>query len=279
MSRRPQQKVGTIGIPTVASGKKARVFWIAFVLIIALLIVGAIYFLYFRSSGERKLEQEKSALPSPIVNLQPPETEASEAKAETSSKIEKTAIPDEVNLNVPFTVQAPNGNWDKTHEEACEEAAMLMTGRFFESRGIGGADEAEAALQEIIKWENEHLGFFESTTAEETVKVIEGIYGLKTEIISNPTVDDIKTTLAENKLVIVPAAGRQIGNPFYKQPGPLYHMLLLKGYTKTQFITNDAGTKRGANYPYNFDVVLKANHDWNGGDVDNGAKRVIVVSK
>lgn len=56
-------------------------------------------------------------------------------------------------------------------------------------------------------------------------------------------------------------------------------MLLLKGYTPTQFITNDAGTKRGANYPYDFQTVLNANHDWNGGDVEHGAKKIIVVWK
>lgn len=178
---------------------------------------------------------------------------------------------------VSFTSQAPHANWDHTHEEACEEASILMVGRYFEGRGIENPDEAEAGIQEIIAWENEHLGFFESTTAEETARVIREMLGLKAEIIENPTVDEIKRYIFENKLVLVPAAGRELGNPFFKSPGPLYHMLVIRGYTPTQFITNDPGTRRGENYPYDFSTILDANHDWNRGNVANGARVMIVV--
>jgi len=98
-------------------------------------------------------------------------------------------------------------------------------------------------------------------------------------VIDIPSVNDIKEIIASGKLVIVPAAGRELGNPFYRSPGPLYHMLLIKGYTQNRFITNDAGTKRGENYPYDFDTVTNANHDWNGGNVEAGAKKIIIVGK
>lgn len=227
------------------------------------------------------IKKEKKALPSPTISYLMPATKTAEAKnvTQAAQQATQTPISDKLNRDVPFTAQAPTANWDRTHEEACEEAAMLMAGRYFRGEKIAGADDAEGGIQEIIAWENENLGFFESTTVEETVKVIKGVYGLKTEIIENPNIDQIKQAIAGNKLVIVPTAGRQIGNPFYKAPGPLYHMLLIKGYTKTQFITNDAGTKRGGNYPYDFKTVLNANHDWNGSDVANGAKRMIIVFK
>ena len=55
-------------------------------------------------------------------------------------------------------------------------------------------------------------------------------------------------------------------------------MLVIKGYTKDgRFITNDPGTRRGANYLYDPNIVLNAIHYWNGGDVKNGKKAVIVV--
>jgi hypothetical protein len=240
-----------------------------------------------RSWQEKKLAEEKAALPS-VVSSQSlavgRQSLAESQKSQTTNNEpqttdEPTSVPSEVNWDVPFAVQAPNANWDYMHEEACEEAAMLMAKRFFYGQKIAGADDAETGLQQIIEWEKEHLGFFESTTAEETAQVMQEMFSLQTQIIANPSVEQIKRALAEKKLVLVPSAGRQIGNPFYKSPGPLYHMLLLKGYTPTQFITNDAGTKRGENYPYDFKTVLNANHDWNGGDVDNGAKRVILVWK
>lgn len=226
----------------------------------------------------RLLEGEKKSLPEATKTIS-----TSVSKTISNQPIETTTvtpIPDELNLDVPFTAQAPTANWDKTHEEACEEVAILMVSRYFAGREISSPADAEKGLQEIIAWEKQNLGFFESTTVGETVKVINGIDGdLQTEIIENPTIDEIKNNLADGKLILVPTAGRLLGNPFYKSPGPLYHMLVIKGYTKTQFITNDGGTRRGENYPYNFKTVLDANHDWNGGDVASGKKLMIVVSK
>ncbi len=246
-----------------------RVLGVSF-FIIAVLVTGAFLITKYFLSKEAVTDREKDALPSAVALTQ---------IKTTSPQVTKTTIPDEINFDVPFTSQAPNANWDRTHEEACEEAAILMAERYFARRQITSPIDAEAGLQEIIAWENQNLGFFESTTAEETVRIIREMFDLQAQIVTNPSVDEIKAALADNKLVLVPSAGREIGNPFYTAPGPLYHMLLLKGYTKTQFITNDAGTKRGENYPYNFKTILDTNHDWNGGDVTNGAKKMIFVWK
>lgn len=186
--------------------------------------------------------------------------------------------PAEKNLAVPFAVQAPNAKWDREHEEFCEEASILMVGRYFQGRTINGASDTETALQALKRWELDQLGFFESTTAEETALVIAGVYGLAAEVLSNPTIDQIKAAVAAGQPVIIPAAGRQLGNPNFRRPGPIYHMLVVKGYTRRgQLITNDPGTRRGADYVYDAAVVMEAMHDWNGGDVDHGAKVAIVV--
>ena len=219
------------------------------------------------------MEEQKKSLPEPEITVSSTKTPAESLLPESEE-----VLPDEYNLDVPFTSQAPEANWDFTHEEACEEASILMANRFFKNQSIEGVDDAENGLREIINWEGENLGFFESTTAQETARVIREMLGLRAEVIKEPSVDQIKRYIFENKLVLVPAAGRELGNPFFKQPGPLYHMLVIRGYTKTQFITNDPGTKRGENYPYNFETILNANRDWNGGDVSGGEKIMIVVS-
>lgn len=225
-------------------------------------------------SKDAIVNREKQVLPSPISSATPDID-----KTIASTIIQTTTpIPDELNLDVPFTSQAPEAIWDQTHEEACEEAAILMANRYFKGLAINGPEDAEEGISEIIAWEKENLGFFESTTAKETVRIIEEFLSLKAEIIKDPSVSQIKEAINDNKLVFVPASGRDLGNPFYKSPGPLYHFLLIKGYTKDKFITNDAGTKRGANYPYLFFTVLNANHDWNGGDVLNGKKVMILLS-
>jgi hypothetical protein len=246
---------------------------IAALLLLFLIIAVSLGRDYF--SRDSAINREKRTLPSPASTK---DAEISITKAAMVSET-VTPIPEELNLDVPFTSQAPSAVWDSTHEEACEEAAALMANRYFTNQTIDNEEDAEEGLQWIIDWEKEDLGFFESTTAKETARILFEFLGLKAELVFDPSVKIIKEAIAQNKLVLVPAAGQQLGNPFYKAPGPLYHFLLIKGYTADKFITNDPGTKRGKNYPYDFQAVLSANHDWNGGDVLNGQKVIILVSK
>ncbi|MEK7537449.1 MAG: C39 family peptidase, partial [Patescibacteria group bacterium] len=130
-------------------------------------------------------------------------------------------------------------------------------------------------------WELDTFGFFKDTTAAQTAQMVEGLYGgTSVQLLTNPTVAELKSAIAAGQPVVVPAAGRLLKNPNFKRPGPLYHMLVLKGYTKDgRFITNDPGTRRGADYLYDPEVIMNAMHDWNGGDVDQGAKVALVVSR
>ncbi len=43
-------------------------------------------------------------------------------------------------------------------------------------------------------------------------------------------------------------------------------MLLLKGFDDEGFYTNDPVTRRGKNYFYPFEVIIKAAHDWSGSE-------------
>ena len=112
----------------------------------------------------------------------------------------------------------------------------------------------------------------------QTSLLAEQFYGFENmEIIENPTVEDIKNKLAAGYPVIVPAAGQALGNPFFTPPGPLYHMLVIRGYTETGFITNDPGTRRGEAYVYSFDRLMSSIHDWNDGLVSEGQSVVLVL--
>jgi hypothetical protein len=188
----------------------------------------------------------------------------------------KTAI----NWDVPFTSQAPHANWDEVHEEACEEASVLMVLKYFRGETFASAEDANREIDEILA-SNESLGFPVDDTAEQVVTLLRHEDpSLTAVLLQHPTVDDLKKVLSEGKLVIVPAAGQELGNPYFTAPGPRYHMLVLRGYTQDGYvITNDPGTKRGKEYAYSWNVLMDAIHDWNGGDVENGAKVVVVVSK
>ena len=188
-------------------------------------------------------------------------------------------LPSDINLAVPFTIQAPNANWDEVHQEFCEEASVLMAASYIKGWTIATPEIADHKMFEIKAFEEQKFGYYKDTTAEETAIILREFYGIeKVKVVYEPAVEDIKKALSEKKVVLAPAAGRQLGNPYFRQPGPLYHMLVIKGYTKEgNFITNDPGTRRGADYIYLPSILMNAIHDWNGGDVEHGRKVVIIV--
>jgi len=181
----------------------------------------------------------------------------------TSNTNTTVTLPVEKNLAVPFTSQAPTANWDADHQEFCEEAASLMVGRYFSGREIANSADAEIGLQALKSWQVENLGFYFDTTAEETAMMLEDTYDVEVELKSDPTITDIKAALAQGKLVIAPTAGRELGNPNFTGLGPIYHNLVIRGYTKDgKFITNDPGTRKGEGYVYKQSVIMDALHDW-----------------
>ena len=148
---------------------------------------------------------------------------------------------------------------------------------FYEGKSFT-KDLADQELLAIVDWENDHFGWYEDTTAEQTAELIREYWGYdRVEVIENPTSQDIKIQVANGRPVIVPAAGRELGNPNFTDPGPLYHMFVIRGYTADTFVTNDVGTRRGENYIYDIDTVMDAMHDWNDGDVYNGEREIIAV--
>ncbi len=196
----------------------------------------------------------------------------------TNQPLSNLAQQTSFNLNVPFTSQAPFADWNETFKEACEEASLLMADAFYKNKNL----TAEAAAEEILKmveWQNKNFGGHYDLTVEQTAQVAKEYLGYqKIELLVDPTIEQIKKLLDQKLPVIVPAAGRELNNPYFRNPGPVYHMLLIKGYTENKFITNDPGTKRGQDYLYDYQTIMEATHDWNGENaIGQGAKRVLVI--
>ncbi|MFA6526477.1 MAG: C39 family peptidase [Candidatus Buchananbacteria bacterium] len=192
-------------------------------------------------------------------------------------------IPDKFLLNIAFAQQAPFGNWDKVHEETCEEASAIMVDKFLKKQPLS-EQIMEDELQKLLKWESDR-GYKVDLTAQETVDVLKNYFGVTAHLSTNVTVDQIKYELSQGRPIIIPAAGRALGNPNFTGTGPIYHMLVIKGYNATQFITNDPGTRNGNSYAYSYNVLLNAIHDWNPAYAGNmsdaqmlkGEKVMIVV--
>lgn len=187
---------------------------------------------------------------------------------------------------VPFTSQAPNGNWqDERQQDACEETAALMAVKWARGEKID-RQKIEKEIIAIAEFEKKKYKNFKDTSAFDTAeRIIKGYYGYKNiEVRENITASDIVNELVKNNLVIIPTNGRKLKNPYYTYPGPERHNLLIIGYdfSKKEFITNDPGTRRGKNYKYNEKIIEKAMRDYPTGyhlPIKELKKRIIIIKK
>lgn len=188
-------------------------------------------------------------------------------------------IKDSVNLNIPFQSQAPHGNWGEPYQEACEEASLILSINYLRGSAAISKEQMNEKILALVEWENTNWGGHHDLTVEKTVELLNGFYGdeFSVEIIYDFTWDDVKKSLSQGYPVIAPTAGRELGNPNFTGLGPLYHMLVIKGYADKVLITNDVGTRKGADFQYSYNTLYNAIHDWNNGDVANGQKAVIII--
>ena len=100
-------------------------------------------------------------------------------------------LPSEINLNVPFTIQAPHQIWTEPYKEFCEEASVLMAASYINGQDIPNPDFADARMKEIQEFEINRFGFYEDTTAEETAIILKEYYGLDSvNVVYNPSAND-----------------------------------------------------------------------------------------
>lgn len=183
----------------------------------------------------------------------------------------------DVNLDVPYTSQAPEKNWEEPWQNACEEAAVLMLDAYIKGYGLSPLS-AKDELQRMVNWEKER-NWFTSIKAADVQKLFTEYLQSKNKvtIVENPTVAQIKKYLDAGKPILALANGKTLGNKYYANGGPDYHAFIIRGYTKDSFITNDPGVNRGANFVFPIKDVMTSLHDWNSGDVKNGTPVIIVI--
>ncbi|MFA6160087.1 MAG: VanZ family protein [Parcubacteria group bacterium] len=192
-------------------------------------------------------------------------------------------VPDKILIEVPFTSQAPFSKWDEIHKETCEEASIVMLEYYFTGKKLT-REIAEKEIQALVKFQNKNYGDFKDTTAQQTIDLFLDFYGelpegKKLKVVYDFEKEDLKKYLAQGFPIIIPAAGRELGNPNFTAPGPLYHNLVLTGYDGDTIITNDPGTRKGEGYKYNMDVLYSAIHDFprKPENIKQGRKAMIVV--
>ena len=160
-------------------------------------------------------------------------------------------------LPVPYTVQAPFGNW-KVHEESCEEAAVLMYRDFLQgdTRSDIPPAEADQQLRAMKSWQVTNWGAERDLTIDRTGQLAQAYYGFQYQVIA-VTEDSIKRAIADGHPLVVPVMTHSLQNPHYG-PNTVYHELLIKGYTANGVVSNDAGVQEGKDWFYSWSILFGA---------------------
>ena len=178
------------------------------------------------------------------------------------NQIAQNAVGQAVKLNVPFVLQAPFGNWsDPIFQNACEESSVVMAMGWINNIVTISPADAQKQILDIVNFENNTFGYNADASVFDVQKIFQQYFKQQNvSVKENITSLDIIAELQKGNLVLVPAFGQALGNPNYTAPGPVEHMLVVTGYDPAtkEFITNDPGTKHGANYRYNENTLFNA---------------------
>lgn len=216
----------------------------------------------------------KSTTPLTISQISPtpilPPT-GGKAKPPPTPKPAIQTIPQKVLREAPFTSQAPLGEWsDPLQQDGCEEASVLMAVLWGRNQNLESSQAYKDAIIAISQWEESVYGTAKDTSAEDTVeRIFKGFFeydhAFTKSINSHQEIIDL---LTEGNIIVAPMNGQTLGNPHYVQPGPERHMLVIKGYDleKSEFITNDPGTRFGEGYRYNFQKLYTSIRDYPTGN-------------
>lgn len=232
------------------------------VIIGIIFIVSISFFFFWKQDFQmvdvpvRELENEMAPLVSAPESLQ-------EDAPSLGIEKQEAIRTDSVLQDVPFTSQAPTGNWkDPIFQNACEEAALLMADKWVSGKKFGTPKETEVEIRKITKEEELYFPKDSYDLSVQDILILAQKYfpGMRISLMENVTKDDMRNALFEGKVIIIPANGQKLHNPNFTAPGPRYHTLLIRGYDPAidEFIVNDPGTQRGNAYRYASDILYNA---------------------
>ena len=189
-------------------------------------------------------------------------------------------------LDIPFIPQAPFAEWDNPiFQNGCEEATSLMVVYWTKRRGLN-EQEAKEEIIAMSDYQKEKFGEDRDTSSYDTMeRIIKGYFGYKdVEVKRDIVLKDIINEIGKGRAVIIPANGQLLGNPYFTQPGPERHMVVIRGYDKNskEFIVNDPGTKRGEKYCYQEEILFNAIRDYPTGyhePIEKIEKVMIVIGR
>jgi hypothetical protein len=253
---------------------------IIFLSVLSIMVLGGWYF------WSRPMKTISINLPTPLTypeassetKLAPEPGVEKKITATTSVVVTPPVQSASVNLAVPFTSQAPTGNWAQPFQDACEETSVLMVNYYYQNKPLPDKKAVETILVSMVDWQWKTWGKHYNLPVVEVADMAKALFNYNSEIITDLTADKIREQLRLDRPVIIPANGHLLANPYFTGTGPDYHMLVVKGFVGDKFITNDPGTRRGADFIYTETNLMYSIADWNKKEsLANGPKVGLVL--
>ncbi len=230
----------------------------------AVVLVSALVLLWY-VQGERVSKEVPRVSEETEMEL-PREEDLLEVKAAPVVEVKEQPIPTAALISgVPFTVQAPFGEWsDPIFQDACEEASVTMAAAWVKGSTLS-KETAKKDIMALAKFQQKIYGHAVDTSIDDTALLLRDYFSVTTfQVQRAVTIPDMRQALAAGNIVTVPTDGRKLKNPNFTQPGPPRHMLVVIGYDDVteEFIVNDPGTRRGEGYRYPQSVLYEALLDY-----------------
>ena len=229
--------------------------------------------------------KKKSSLETKIIQSQRFIEDIKDTIAPKPTIIVADGLPDSHLIKIAFIPQAPFKDWSDPWQDACEEAALLTVDYYYKNQTPTPQDIKTTVLS-MIDFEQKQ-GWSHDVNVSQMATIAAKYLNLTPKIINDPSLKDIKTFIASNTPVIVPASGKTLykENKNFRSGGPYYHNLVILGYNdqKQQFTVHDVGTQYGAYFHYSYSLLMSAIHDFPASnlkeDIDSGSKTVLVLVK
>jgi hypothetical protein len=182
-----------------------------------------------------------------------------------------TPPPAHLLLQVPYTTQAPLGNWAQ-HQESCEEATLSMLAAYWEGDPSVVIDPhaADSTIAALVSWQVQHWGSEDDLTDTRLGELAKQYYGYGYRIVPNdPQV--VREQLAAGRPLIAGVRTHGLGNSnypgynnHYEQQGwSVPHFVLVIGYDSDGVWLNDPGITKGRGYHVSWAQLTHAIDDLN----------------
>lgn len=187
-------------------------------------------------------------------------------------------------INVPFMMEAPDGNWVHPWSNACEETVTLMVDKYYQGHERIGIEEAKSYIRNLFSKEEQLFGTNRNSDSFWMSIIINDYTNFNATVVTNPTIEGIKYEIDNNRPVISLHRGFDLNNPNIEFSPTLssYHTIVIVGYDDSDntFITHDPGDEiSGENHKYKYSTIMNSLHDYNKEDnKTDGLPTVIFTS-